>query len=119
MGAFLIAAFLIASPAESTPERVIVVTAKKFDFSPASIELKVGVPVVLELRSTDRRHGFTLPDLHLDEQIDPGEVKRVRIVPDKAGTFEHPAIAPGSPLRLHCLYRLSRNKWEEMRSALL
>lgn len=28
-----------------------------------------------------------------------------------AGTFDHPHIAEGSPLRLHCLYRLSRDCW--------
>jgi cytochrome c oxidase subunit II len=88
MGAFLIAALLIASPPESTPERVIVVTAKKFDFTPAAIELKVGVPVVLELHSADRKHGFTVPDLKVDAAIDAGGVTRVRIVPDRAGTFE-------------------------------
>jgi cytochrome c oxidase subunit II len=88
MGAFLIAALLIASPPESTPERVIVVTAKKFDFTPAAIELKVGVPVVLELHSADRKHGFTVPDLKIDAPVEAGGVTRVRIVPEKAGTFE-------------------------------
>ena len=33
-------------------------------------------------------------------------MKRLGMQEDKAGAFEHPAIAPGSPLRLHCLYRL-------------
>ena len=27
--------------------------------------------------------------------------------------FDHPAIAEGSPIRRHCLYRLSRARWEE------
>ena len=27
--------------------------------------------------------------------------------------FDHPAIAEGSPIRRHCLYRLSRTRWEE------
>jgi RimJ/RimL family protein N-acetyltransferase len=26
-------------------------------------------------------------------------------------TFEHPAVPEGSPIREHCLYRLSREKW--------
>jgi len=88
MHALLIAALLVASAPESTPERTIQITAKKFDFTPASIELKVGVPVVLELRSLDRKHGFTIPDLKVDTSIEPGDVTRVRIVPDRAGTFE-------------------------------
>jgi hypothetical protein len=28
-----------------------------------------------------------------------------------AGTFEHPGVPLGSPLREHCLYRLSRVQW--------
>jgi RimJ/RimL family protein N-acetyltransferase len=29
----------------------------------------------------------------------------------EAAAFEHPSVAAGSPLRAHCLYRLSRNQW--------
>lgn len=97
MNALWIAALLMATPAQSAPERVIVITAKKFDFTPASIELKVGVPVVLELHSADRKHGFTAPDLKVDAQIEAGGVTRVRIVPDKAGSFEfHCSVFCGS-----------------------
>ena len=86
---------LAAEPAPA--ERVIEVTARKFEFSPAVIELKKGVPVVLELRSLDREHGFSVPDLGLDETIPPGKVVRVRVVPDKAGTFElHCSVFCGS-----------------------
>ena len=83
--------------AASGPEQVIPVTAKKFEFAPSVIELKVGVPVVLELRSNDRRHGFAAPDLRIDEQIEAGETRRVRILPGKAGTFEfHCSVFCGS-----------------------
>ena len=68
-------------------EKVIKVTAEKFKFTPAVIELKLGEPVVLELTSLDRKHGFQVPDLKIDETIEPGKSTRVRIVPDKAGTF--------------------------------
>jgi RimJ/RimL family protein N-acetyltransferase len=34
-----------------------------------------------------------------------------RLGMDAAGTFEHPNIAAGHPLREHCLYRLCREKW--------
>jgi RimJ/RimL family protein N-acetyltransferase len=29
--------------------------------------------------------------------------------------FEHPGVAPGHPLRPHCLYRLTRRQWEASR----
>jgi len=84
----LAAVLLAAAPSNADPpERVIQMTAEKFKFTPASIELKVGEPVVLELTSLDRKHGFMVPDLKIDESIEPGKVTRVRIVPDKPGTF--------------------------------
>ena len=82
MGA-LVMLLLAAAPAD----RVIPVTAEKFKFTPAVIELKVGEPVVLELTSLDRKHGFAVPDLRIDETVEPGKTVRVRIVPDRAGTF--------------------------------
>jgi cytochrome c oxidase subunit 2 len=80
----LLLAFLLAAPA---PERVIAVTAERFKFTPAVIELKAGEAVVLELTSLDRKHGFKVDDLGIDETIEPGKVTRVRIAPEKAGTF--------------------------------
>ncbi len=79
------------------PERVIAITAKRFEFAPATIELKVGEPVILEIQSLDRKHGFAAPDLHIDAVIEPGKPTRVRIVPDKAGTFAfHCSVFCGS-----------------------
>jgi cytochrome c oxidase subunit 2 len=69
-------------------ERVIQISAKRFEFAPATIELKVGEPVILELSTLDRKHGFAAPELHVDGVVIlPGKVTRVRIVPDHAGTF--------------------------------
>ena len=78
-------------------EKVIPVTAERFKFMPAVIELKLGQPVVLELTTLDRKHGFQVPDLKIDENIEPGKVTRVRIASDKAGNFPfHCGIFCGS-----------------------
>lgn len=45
---------------------------------------------------------FTVPANRRSRAV----MERLGMQEDKAGAFEHPAIAPGSPLRLHCLYRL-------------
>jgi len=66
---------------------VIKVTAKRFEYSPSVITVKLNVPVVLELTTLDRVHGFEVPDLKLQAEIKPGEVSRVRFIPDKIGTF--------------------------------
>jgi cytochrome c oxidase subunit II len=71
-----------------TGEQVIRVVAKKFDFTPSTIQLKKGVPVVLEFTTADVPMGFNAPDLGVRTDILPGKVARLRIVPDKVGSFD-------------------------------
>jgi len=94
----LLAMILAAATSDvAAQEKVIAVTAERFKFTPGVIQLKVGEPVVLELTSLDRKHGFQVPDLKIDETIEPGKVTRVRIVPDKAATYDfHCSIFCGS-----------------------
>ena len=89
--------FVLLLAAAVSKENVIQVTAERFKFTPAVIQLKVGEPVVLELTSLDRKHGFQVPDLKIDETIEPGRVTHVRIFPDKAGTYDfHCTVFCGS-----------------------
>jgi cytochrome c oxidase subunit 2 len=74
-----------AGPA--APARRISITAKKYEFTPAEIQLERGVPVVLELRALDRAHGFSLPDLGVEIRVEPGPAVEVPLAPAKAGTF--------------------------------
>lgn len=69
-------------------ERVIRVTARKFEFVPETIELKQGEPVVLEFTTADVLMGFNAPDFKVRADIAPGQVARVRLAPDRAGEFE-------------------------------
>ena len=68
-------------------EQVIMITAKKFEYSPKEITLKKGVPVALQFTSLDRLHGFNCPGLKLRLDIHPGKVNTLRFTPDKVGTF--------------------------------
>lgn len=77
------AAHLVAQPAE----QVIKITAKKFGYTPNVIQLKKGVPVVLELTTEDVLMGLNLPDLGTRVDIIPGKVMRIRVVPEKVGSF--------------------------------
>jgi cytochrome c oxidase subunit II len=72
---------------DPTPETVIKLTAKKFEFSPAEITVKKGEPVLLEIRSEDVKHGFSLPDFRVRTEIKPGSVTQLRFTPDKTGRF--------------------------------
>jgi len=76
----------LAAPAHGA-DRVIRVTAKRFEYAPAEITLRRGEPVVLELTSLDRDHGFRCDELGLRADVKPGEVTRVRLVPQQVGRF--------------------------------
>ena len=77
------AMYVLAAP----PEKLIRVVAKRFDYTPSVIKLKKGVPVVLELTTKDVVMGFSAPDFSVRADIIPEKVARIRIVPDKTGTF--------------------------------
>jgi len=68
-------------------DKVIKLTAKKFEYSPAEITVKKGEPVVIEVSSEDVKHGFTLPDFGIRTDIPRGSVNRITFTPDKAGRF--------------------------------
>ena len=79
-------AFGVAALAQPE-EQVIRITARKFVFLPREIRLQKGVPVVLELVSADVVMGFNAPDFKVRADVIPGQVARVRLVPEKTGTF--------------------------------
>jgi cytochrome c oxidase subunit II len=66
---------------------VIHMTVKRFEYTPHELHLKRGVPVVLEIRSLDVVHGFTLPELGVRADVIPGQPARVALRPAKTGTF--------------------------------
>jgi cytochrome c oxidase subunit II len=82
-----IATASVMASAASVAEQVIHITARNFEFSPGTITVKKGVPVVLELSSADRRHGFSLRAFGVRADIKPGAVSRVQFTPDRAGRF--------------------------------
>lgn len=69
--------------------QVIKMTVKKFEYSVKEITVKKGVPVVIEVTSEDRLHGFSLPAFGQRGDVIPGQVTRITFTPDKTGTFEY------------------------------
>jgi cytochrome c oxidase subunit 2 len=69
------------------PEREIHITAKKFAFTPDTITLKKGEPVVLVVSSQDRKHGFSLRGFGIRADVNPGQSARIRFTPNKTGKF--------------------------------
>lgn len=68
-------------------EKTVKITAKKFEYNPNEIRLKKGLPVVFELTSLDRLHGFNCPELGIRGDINPGKVTKISLTPQKTGTF--------------------------------
>ena len=67
--------------------KVIDITAKKFAFTPSTITLKKGEPVILRLTSADRVHGFMSRPLKIDTDIAAGKTTDVTVTPATAGNF--------------------------------
>ena len=67
--------------------KVIDITAKKFAFTPSTITLKKGEPVILRLTSADRVHGFMSRPLKIDTDIAAGKTTDVAVTPSTAGNF--------------------------------
>jgi cytochrome c oxidase subunit 2 len=72
--------------AQATPRR-IEITAKRFEFMPASITLKKGEPVVILLKSADVAHGLRFRDLGLDLRAKKGQTSELPFTPTKTGDF--------------------------------
>ena len=66
---------------------VISITAKRFEFNPSVVQLKLGVPVMLELTSLDRLHGFSVPELGIRVDVEAGGVARVSVTPEATGEY--------------------------------
>ncbi len=81
------AALIAPRIAGADTPRTVRITARKFEFGPKEIVLKRGEPVVLELESLDRLHGFEAPSLGLQSQFVPGTITRIPLVPDQAGRY--------------------------------
>jgi len=72
--------------AEESP-RVIVITAKRFEFSPKEVTIKKGETVKLQIRSEDVVHGFFLRPLGIDKEVPAGETAEVTVTPQVAGRY--------------------------------
>ena len=67
----------------------ITVTAKKYEFTPAEIEVPVNTLVRLHLKATDKEHGFELKSVKDScVKFKPGAPATIEFYADKAGELE-------------------------------
>lgn len=85
-GAVVVGAATRAAVAQAPRE--IELTARRFNFTPNEIALKINEPVVLLVRSLDFVHGFSVPELGLRADLMPGRVTRIELQARTAGVIE-------------------------------
>jgi cytochrome c oxidase subunit 2 len=81
------AAAALAAHEEDDGAQHVSMLAMKFDYLPDTVTVKQGKPVVLELSTLDRIHGFDAPGLGLHTDIVPGAPTILRFTPGKAGAY--------------------------------
>jgi len=82
-----IAPAMLRRAAAAEQPRIIVIKARRFQFSPQEITLRQDEPVILRLSSEDRAHGFLLKPLKIDADISPGASRDILVVPRSPGHY--------------------------------
>ena len=80
----------IGNPAPAgAPVKEIEVSAKKYEFTPAEIEVPLNTLLRLHLKATDKEHGFELKSVKDScVKFKPGAPATVEFYADKAGELE-------------------------------
>ena len=84
----LLGAFLRAQDAAPAPQK-FTVKARKFQFDPTTIEVKVNQPVEITFESEDTKHGFEQKDLGIEKVVfDKDSPQTVKFTPTQTGTYQ-------------------------------
>ena len=83
----LAAGFTMKSTAQTPPEQVLQLTARRFFYTPKELSVKAGMAVRLEITSVDFFHGFFIPDLKIRTDLPPGQITVVRFTAPTPGTL--------------------------------
>ena len=63
------------------------ITARKFEFEPNEIKVKVGTKVKIILTSEDVAHGFSIKEYGISQSIVPGKTTEIEFIANKKGKF--------------------------------
>jgi len=74
--------------------RVVEVTVENWKFTPNIVTAKKGEKLVIRLKGVSGIHGFSVPDLGINQRVEVGETIDVTIPADKAGTFDFRCSVP-------------------------
>lgn len=64
-------------------------TAKKYEFSPSTVEVSAGTKIIFKIKALDRSHGFEIEGVKDScVKIKKGETATVEYLAEKPGTVE-------------------------------
>jgi cytochrome c oxidase subunit 2 len=84
----VIPTLLAAAPRPHQVKREFTVDARKYQFSPARIEIEQGDVVRVTLIAGDIPHSFTIDDYRIAKRGEPGKPVTFEFLADRAGTFK-------------------------------
>lgn len=67
--------------------QVVAMTAKKYEFSPATVTVERGRPVRLEITAVDDTHGIEIKEFRVKSRLEKGKATVVEFTPDRTGEF--------------------------------
>ncbi len=77
------------SGGDATQTKVVQMTAKKYEYSPATVEVSAGTKIIFKITAEDREHGFEIAGAKTGcVKIKKGETATVEYLAEKPGTVE-------------------------------
>lgn len=85
----VLSALCVAKPlSDSSNQREIKITARRYEFSPKRITVTKGARVKLVVTSEDVDHGFAIREFGIEQEIKAKQTKVIEVTPDKEGRFQ-------------------------------
>ena len=87
----MVAAFAVRAqaPPAAQETKEVQITAKKYEFSPSTVEVKAGTKIIFKITALDREHGFEIANVKNScVKIKKGETATVEYMAAKPGTVE-------------------------------
>ncbi len=76
-----------ASASQAPEPRVIDITARRYAFDPAEVEVMAGETVRFVVKSGDGLHGFSIPKLKIKKEVPRGETVTIDFTAKAAGEY--------------------------------
>lgn len=95
-----LAVLLVPAPGSAGPptQRLLRISAKMFEYTPAVLRANPGDTVTIELVATDVVHGIYVDGYDVSATADPGTTARLSFVADRAGSFRFRCSVTCGPL---------------------